>query len=100
MKSLEESKLNIEELAVGGMNVERFKKEKKQLNCDKIKMEAKYDFCYSAKARFYLQIRPRYSEAETERESYCCEWTYRWSIECRGEVYRDRLCPARQNAGS
>ena len=41
MKSLEESKLNIEELAVGGMNVERFNKEKKQLNCDRIKMEAK-----------------------------------------------------------
>ncbi|PAV57236.1 hypothetical protein WR25_11477 [Diploscapter pachys] len=42
VKSFEESKLNIEDLAVGGMNVERFNKEKKQLNCDRIKMEAKF----------------------------------------------------------
>ncbi|CAD6189361.1 unnamed protein product [Caenorhabditis auriculariae] len=35
-------KLKFEEIAVGGMNIERFLKEKKLFTCDRIQMESKY----------------------------------------------------------
>ena len=41
-EKLVKGQTTVEELAVGGMNLEHFKKEKKLLNCDKMKMEARY----------------------------------------------------------
>lgn len=40
-EKLIKGQVTIEELAVGGMNLEHFNKEKKLLSCDKIKMEAR-----------------------------------------------------------